>query len=150
MEAGDTVILIENERNLKILLKQLGNRLTSDQLEKIHVISNFEFYLTRGSYETSGVFEQMTKTITPYLEEDIPFRSWANVEWGLLEDPSQIVDWFEKETDKAVQQYGLKVVCAYEAARMPEDMQSVLEKSHPHIMTDDNLTASTSYKNSNK
>jgi MEDS: MEthanogen/methylotroph, DcmR Sensory domain len=145
IEAGDSIILIENERNLKILFKQLENRLTNDQLEKINVISNFEFYLARGSYHAPAVLEQMRKTITPYLESDTPFRSWANVEWGLLEDPSQTVDWFEKETDKAVHEYGLKVVCAYEAARMPNSLQLTLEKSHPYIMTDENFYKSYTY-----
>lgn len=145
IKAGDSIILIENERNLKKLFTQLESQLTNEQLERINVISNFEFYLARGSYQAPAVLEQMRKTITPYLESDTPFRSWANVEWGLLEDPSQTVDWFEKETDKAVHEYGLKVVCAYEAARMPDCLQSTLEKSHPYIMTDENFYKSYTY-----
>ncbi|WP_175990526.1 MEDS domain-containing protein [Bacillus sp. Marseille-Q1617] len=145
IKSGDSVILIENERNIKIIFKQLKSRLTDDQLEKVHAISNFEFYLTRGSYHPPAVYEQLTKTITPYIENGIPFRSWANVEWGSLDDPSQIIDWFEKETDRAVLQYKLKVVCAYGKEKMPAEMQSILEKSHPHIMTDDNLMKSNTY-----
>lgn len=145
VESGETVILIESEKNLKLLFNRLKEKLTDNQLKQVHTISNFEFYLSSGSYHPPAIYEQLIKIYTPYFEGDAPFRTWTNVEWGALEDPAHIVDWFEKETDKVVNEQELTLVCAYEAEKMPADMQSILEKSHPYIMTDEDLIDSTLY-----
>lgn len=146
IEAGDSIVLIENEKNLRLLNKQLNKLLSSSQLEKIQVISNFDFYLSSGGYHPPSIFEYLTKTNTPYLENNISFRTWTNVEWGTLEGPSHIVEGFEKQTDKVVHEFGLTLVCAYEAERMPEDLKSALLKSHPHIMTDEDIHLSPQYQ----
>ncbi|MGF3105428.1 MEDS domain-containing protein [Rossellomorea sp. DUT-2] len=147
IEKGDSVVLIENERNLNVLLKRLNNHLTSDQLKKIHVISNFDFYQSSGSYHPPAIYEQLTKSITPFLENDIPFRSWTNVEWGTLEDPASIIEWFEEETDRAIHEYDLTIVCAYESEKMPDHLEDALKKSHGHIMTDEDIVISKVYSN---
>ncbi|MCA1064906.1 MEDS domain-containing protein [Rossellomorea sp. AcN35-11] len=145
IDTGECVVLIENDRNMNILLKKLSEHLTSDQLRKIQPISNFDFYQSSGSYHPPAIYKQLTKTITPYLENDIAFRSWTNVEWGTLDDPKPIIEWFEAETDKAIHEHNLTVVCAYERERMPEHLEEVLKKSHAHIMTDDDIVPSTVY-----
>ncbi|WP_171050982.1 MEDS domain-containing protein [Bacillus sp. BHET2] len=145
IETGDSVVLIENERNLNELLNRLNDLLTSKQLKKIHVISNFDFYQSSGSYHPPAIYEQLTKSINPFLENDISFRSWTNVEWGRLEDPAPIIEWFEKETDKAVHEHNLTIVCAYEAARMPDHLEEALKKSHGHVMSDEDIVPSTVY-----
>lgn len=145
IEKGDSIVLIENERNLNVLLKQLNNQLTSDQLKKIHVISNFDFYQSSGSYHPPAIYEQLTKSITPFLENDISFRSWTNVEWGTLEDPASIIEWFETETDRAIHEHNLTIVCAYESEKMPDHLEDALKKSHGHIMTDEDIVISKVY-----
>ncbi|UXH43708.1 MEDS domain-containing protein [Rossellomorea vietnamensis] len=146
VEMGETVILIENERNMNVLLKQLKSQLTSEQLEKIQPISNFEFYQSSGSYHPPAIYEQLMKTITPYLENDISFRSWTNVEWGTLEDPTSIIEWFEIETDRAIHEHNLTIVCAYESSKMPDHLEEALKKSHGHIMSDDDIVISSVYR----
>lgn len=145
IKTGDSVILIESERNLNILTPHLKTKLSESEFENIHTMSNFEFYLSSGSYHPPAIYENLIKSITPFLEENIPFRTWTNVEWGTQDDPAHIVDWFETETDKVVHEHNLTLVCAYEAERMPPDLQSILERTHPHIMYDENLTESLSY-----
>lgn len=149
IEKGDSVVLIENDRNLKVLLTQLNNQLTSDQLKRIHVISNFDFYLSSGSYHPPAIYEQLTKSINPFLENDISFRSWTNVEWGTLEDPASIIEWFEEETDRAIHEHNLTIVCAYESGKMPDHLEEALKKSHRHIMTDEDIVISKIYSNTN-
>ncbi|WP_409250787.1 MEDS domain-containing protein [Bacillus sp. SCS-153A] len=146
IENGESVILIESERNLLSLMEILKGKLTEQQFEKIHTISNFEFYLSHGSYHPPAIYEQLTKTVTPYFENDIPFRTWTNVEWGTLQEPKKIVDWFEREVDKVVHEHDMTLVCAYDAEKMPAELQTVLEMSHPHIMTDEDLLNSISYE----
>ncbi|MGM0754309.1 MAG: MEDS domain-containing protein [Bacillota bacterium] len=145
IEKGESIVLIENERNLNVLLKQLNNQLTDDQLKKIKVISNFDFYQSSGSYHPPAIYEQLTKSITPFLENGLSFRSWTNVEWGTLDNPSSIIEWFETETDRVVHEHNLTLVCAYEAERMPEHLEEALKKSHPHIMKDDDIMVSKVY-----
>ncbi|MGR3765545.1 MEDS domain-containing protein [Rossellomorea sp. NS-SX7] len=137
IESGETVILIESEKNLKMLVDRLKEKLTDNQFKQVHAVSNFEFYLSSGSYHPPAIYEQLINIYTPYFEGNAPFRTWTNVEWGGLEDPAHIVDWFEQETDKIVNEQKMTLVCAYEADKMPVDMQSILEKSHPYIMTDE-------------
>jgi MEDS: MEthanogen/methylotroph, DcmR Sensory domain len=143
VKSGETVILIESEKNLIAMNERLKADLTDDQMKRVHIISNFDFYLSSGSYHPPAIYEQLMKIYTPYFNGDTPFRTWTNVEWGVLEDPAHIVDWFEKETDKLVNEQQLTLVCAYEAEKMPADMQAILEQSHPHIMTDEDLIEST-------
>lgn len=145
IETGDSVVLIENERNLNVLLKRLENQLTSSQLERIQVISNFDFYQSSGSYHPPAIYEQLTKTITPYLEKGLSFRSWTNVEWGTLENPSSIIEGFETETDRAIHEHNLTIVCAYDSEKMPDHLEEALKKSHGHIMTDDDIMISKVY-----
>ncbi|WP_175990527.1 MEDS domain-containing protein [Bacillus sp. Marseille-Q1617] len=145
VNAGEMVILIESEKNLKTMAARLKVELTDDQLKQVHMISNFDFYLSSGSYHPPAIYEQLMKIYTPYFNGDAPFRTWTNVEWGELENPSHIVDWFEKETDKLVNEQQLNLVCAYDADKMPPDMQAILEQSHPHIMRDEDLIESTIY-----
>ncbi|MCA1061591.1 MEDS domain-containing protein [Rossellomorea aquimaris] len=148
IEMGETVILIENERNMNVLQKHLNRQLTSSQLKKVHAISNFDFYQSSGSYHPPAIYEQLMKTITPYLENQISFRSWTNVEWGTLEDPCSIIEWFETETDRVVHEHKLKVVCAYDYEKMPEYLGEALKKSHGHLMTDENILSSKVYSES--
>ncbi|MFC7785603.1 MULTISPECIES: MEDS domain-containing protein [unclassified Rossellomorea] len=149
IETGDSVVLIENERNLNVLLKRLKTQLTSSQLERIQVISNFDFYQSSGSYHPPAIYEQLTKAITPYLENDISFRSWTNVEWGTLEEPTSIIEWFETETDRVVHEYNLTVVCAYDSKKMPDQLEDALKKNHGYLMSDENILNSKVYSKAN-
>ena len=145
IEAGESVILIENERNMNILLNKLNSQLASDQMEKVHAISNFDFYQSSGSYHPPAIYEQLMKTITPYLEKKVSFRSWTNVEWGTLEDPCSIIEWFETETDRVVHEHKLTVVCAYDSEKMPDQLEEALKKNHGHIMSDKDILSSKVY-----
>ncbi|UTE77041.1 MULTISPECIES: MEDS domain-containing protein [unclassified Rossellomorea] len=147
IESGEHVLLIENERNMNVFSKELKNRLTSDQLKKVHAVSNFDFYQSSGSYHPPAIYEQLMKTITPFIEKGINVRSWTNVEWGALEDPCSIVDWFENETDRVVHELKLTVVCAYDSEKMPEQLAESLKKNHGHLMTDHDILSSVVYSN---
>lgn len=145
IENGEIVILIENERNMNVLQKRLNTQLTSKQLEKVHAISNFEFYQSSGSYHPPAIYEQLKKTIAPYLEHGISFRSWTNVEWGTLEDPCSIIEWFETETDQVVHEHNMTVVCAYDSEKMPDHLEEALKKNHGHLMSDEDIVPSKVY-----
>lgn len=78
--SGDYVILIENDRIYKILHTELKKRLTAVQMELVHWVNNFDFYYSSGSYHPPAITEYFEKTVQPYVENEISFRSWAHVE----------------------------------------------------------------------
>ncbi|RIW28921.1 hypothetical protein D3H55_20345 [Bacillus salacetis] len=146
VESGESVLLIESERNLMVLEVLLKERLTDKQMQKVNRINNYEFYQSSGSYHPPAIYEQMNIALTPYFKNDIPFRTWTNVEWGTLENPSHIVDFFEEAVDHVVLEKDLTLVCAYDGRKMPEGLHETLALSHPHIMTDEDLVRSVMYK----
>ncbi|WP_252281294.1 hypothetical protein [Peribacillus frigoritolerans] len=85
--AVDYVILFENDRIHPIIHKELSTRLTKDQMELLHFVNNFDFYCSSGSYHPPAIEEYFNKTVQPYVENKISFRSWAHVEWQPWKSP---------------------------------------------------------------
>ncbi|MFJ7940413.1 MEDS domain-containing protein [Peribacillus sp. NPDC096622] len=110
--AGDHVILVENDRIYPLIHKELSTRLTKDQMELLHFVNNFDFYCSRGSYHPPVIEEYFNKTVQPYVENKISFRSWAHVEWATLEEPLHIIEEFERTVDKAVNLLSFPLICA--------------------------------------
>lgn len=145
IEAGEVILLIENERTLPHLIKELKKHLNSEQMQQIHQINNFDFYFSSGSYHPPAIFEYIERTNKPFLDNNIKFRTWTHVEWSTIEGPLNIVKEFEKEVDKLVFENGLIVLCAYDTKGMPDSFKEALLQTHPYIMTDDEILYSDQY-----
>ncbi|MCK2003695.1 MEDS domain-containing protein [[Brevibacterium] frigoritolerans] len=146
--AGDYVILVENDRIYPIIHKELSTRLTKDQMELLHFVNNFDFYCSSGSYHPPAIEEYFNKTVQPYVENKISFRSWAHVEWATLEEPLHIIEEFERTVDKAVNLLSFPLICAYKGERMPEYLKTILLETHPYILEDDDITICEQYLSS--
>ncbi|MEY8734707.1 MEDS domain-containing protein [Peribacillus frigoritolerans] len=143
--AGDYVILVENDRIYPIIHKELSTRLTKDQMELLHFVNNFDFYCSSGSYHPPAIEEYFNKTVQPYAENKISFRSWAHVEWATLEEPLHIIEEFERTVDKAVNLLSFPLICAYKGERMPEYLKTILLETHPYVLEDDDITICEQY-----
>ncbi|MBY6036430.1 MEDS domain-containing protein [Fictibacillus nanhaiensis] len=145
IKAGDSIILIENERMLPHLLRELKKYLTKNEMDKIHRINNFDFYFSSGSYHPPAIFEHINNTIKPYRENNITFRTWTHVEWSTIDGPLAIVEELERGVDQLVSDLNLVVMCAYEEERMPESLRLTLLRTHKFILTDDDILISEQY-----
>ncbi len=146
--AGDYVILVENDRIYPIIHKELSTRLTKDQMKLLHFVNNFDFYCSSGSYHPPAIEEYFNKTVQPYVENKISFRSWAHVEWATLEEPLHIIEEFERTVDKAVNLLSFPLICAYKGERMPEYLKTILLETHPYVLEDDDITICEQYLSS--
>lgn len=143
--AGDYVILVENDHIYPIIHKELSTRLTKDQMKLLHFVNNFDFYCSSGSYHPPAIEEYFNKTVQPYVENKISFRSWAHVEWATLEEPLHIIEEFERTVDKAVNLLSFPLICAYKGERMPEYLNTILLETHPYVLEDDDITICEQY-----
>ncbi|NKE05745.1 MULTISPECIES: MEDS domain-containing protein [Mesobacillus] len=144
--AGDYVIFIENEPLFRSIHKKLKSRLTEDQMKFVHSVNNFDFYYSSGSYHPPAILEYFNKTVRPYIENAIPFRSWAHVEWATMKDPLDIIEDFERIVDEAVNSLSFPLICAYEGAKMPDHLLRILMETHPYVLKDDKFTISAEYQ----
>ncbi|MCM3186489.1 MEDS domain-containing protein [Priestia megaterium] len=147
--AGDYVILIENDRIYPLIKKELDTLLSKDQMKLVHRINNFDFYYSSGSYHPPAIQDYFNKTVQPYVENKISFRSWAHVEWTTMKDPLHLIEDFEKVVDEAVNQLSFPLICAYKGERMPAYLKTILMETHPYVLVEDNLIASEQYQPSN-
>lgn len=143
--AGDYVILVENDRIYPIIHKELSTRLTKDQMELLHFVNNFDFYCSSGSYHPPAIEEYFNKTVQPYVENKISFRSWAHVEWATLEEPLHIIEEFERTVDKAVNLLSFPLICAYNGERMPDYLKTILLETHPYVLKEDDIIVCEQY-----
>lgn len=143
--AGDYVILIENDRVYPIIYKELSTRLTKDQMKFVHFVNSFNFYRSSGSYHPPAIEEYFKKTVQPYVENKLSFRSWAHVEWASMKEPLHLIEDFEKIVDRAVNLLSFPLICAYEGKRMPEHLKTILMETHPYVLMEDEFIVSEQY-----
>ncbi|MED1865370.1 MEDS domain-containing protein [Fictibacillus nanhaiensis] len=143
---GEYVVVIENERIYRMVHKELISRLTPEQMKLVHHVNNFDFYYSSGSYHPPAIFDYFFKTVKSYVDNNQSFRSWAHVEWGTMEDPFHLIEDLERIVDDAVNELAFPLICAYEGERMPEHLQTILLKTHPYILIDEEFNISDQYK----
>ncbi|MEH7883730.1 MEDS domain-containing protein [Bacillus sp. JJ1609] len=149
IEAGDYVIVIENERVYPVIHKELNTRLTEDQMEFVHFVNNFDFYYSSGSYHPPAITDYFNKMVQPYVENKISFRSWAHVEWSTMEDPLHLIEDFEKIVDEAVNLLSFPLICAYKNEEMPDYLTRILMETHPYVLVEDDCIVSEQYQEVN-
>jgi hypothetical protein len=142
LEQGDHILLIESQRIMNILRDELKIRLTREQLSSIHMINNFDYYVSAGSFQPDIIFDHLSNTLQPFFDEEISFRIWAHVEWGQQEGIIPILEEFESKADKVVGELGLYLVCAYDQNRLPDTLEEKLMTSHGYVMSEKDIIVS--------
>lgn len=145
-----TIILIENEKYLPYVMKELKIHLTDKEMVHIHIVNNFDFYFSTGSYHPPAILNHIEKMYKPLLNQKKSIRTWTHVEWSTIEGPLAIVEELEKVVDKLSDDMGLTILCAYEEDGMPESLKLSLLRTHKFLLTDDGVVYSDYYEVENK
>lgn len=143
---GDYILFIENERIYSLIHQELSTLLTKDQMAFVHHVNNFDFYYSSGSYHPPAIVDYFNKTVQKYVENKIPFRSWAHVEWASMKDPLHIIKDLEKVIDKAVNLLSFPLICAYQGEKMPDYLKTILMETHPYVLMEDDFIVSEQYQ----
>lgn len=136
IEQGDGILFIENEPIWKKLRERLTYTLQDNQLNRIHYINNFDFYCQKGNFHSASILEYFTEKTEPYSRSNIPFRTWAHVEWSHQDRIESKITEFENAADALIRQLGIISVCAYDAPRITENLERVLSRCHEYRLTD--------------
>jgi len=145
IHAGEYVILIENERNFQKIYEQLKTKITSVQMKQLHYVNSLDFYFSSGGYHPPVIKEYFNKTIQPFVDNNIPFRSWAHVEWATMEEPYHVIGDVEKMVEYTFNQIPFPLICAYGELKIPETLTTILLENHPYILKEDKLLLSEKY-----
>lgn len=143
--AREPVLFVENERNYQKLQKELSSCFSAEEMKLVNYANSMNFYLSSGSYFPTAIESYFKEVAKPYIEGNIPFRSWAHVEWSTLKGSTHLVEQLERIIDQAVRQYSFSLVCAYELSRTSDELMTALLQTHPYVLKGDHVITSDSY-----
>ncbi|MGE7218541.1 MEDS domain-containing protein [Priestia koreensis] len=138
-------LVIESEKLIPLLFEKLEKTLTKEQLTYIHTINNFDYYCSSGSFQPPVIFDHLSKHLDPFYKNNLSFQIWAHVEWGQQEGVVPILEEFENDADKLVNEGGLYLVCAYDEERVTDVLKLALMKSHPYVISENKIIPSDLY-----
>lgn len=147
---GHGVIFIDNEETFDVVLNELRQKgFSQENLDKIVFANHIDFYGANDIFTIDRVIQTFSKLVQPFIDQEIPLRSWANVIW--LENQCCLLDklkTFEAEADLFVSQIKTFSVCAYDGSMLPSNIHLEMMKNHPYIMTDTEMALSSFYHKS--
>ncbi len=133
----DLVLLVENERNILLIKKELKKQLSKAQLVNVHFINNFDFYWYSGDFHPQTISQYFSQIIDPFLKSGKFVRTWAHVEWDDEKELNDKIEEFEKLADRLVNKKKILSVCAYDSSKIPDRWVSILIKCHNETVTDE-------------
>lgn len=134
--AGDQVMFVENMRIYPMVRRQLEERLTAEQLEKVHYVDNFTFYWKNRSFHPETILAHFIEITGGFQVTDGYVRTWGHIEWGEDQDIVQEIAAYETALEELVSETNGISVCAYDASRLPDDLKKKLLALHNYYMTD--------------
>lgn len=126
----EQVLLVENERNILHIKKEIHKLLSKEELGNVHFLNNFDFYWSNGDFHPQTISLHFSKIINPLSTTGTFLRTWAHVEWGDEEELNEKIEEFEKVADKIVNEKKILSVCAYNRSEIPLTWEPILMKSH--------------------
>ncbi|WP_409300499.1 MEDS domain-containing protein [Peribacillus sp. SCS-155] len=145
IQEGERVIFIENDRLFPLIQKKIPSTIRLNDSDKIHHINNYDFYYSSGDFHPKSINKYFAAVVSPYVEKNIPIRTWAHVEWGNHQEIARIIEEFETEAQVNVSAKKSISVCAYESDRITPEIKNSLMKSHGYYMTDNNINPTNSH-----
>jgi len=133
---NELVLVVENERNMFQIKQEISEQLSDEQLVNVHFINNFDFYWSNGDFHPQTIFRYFTELIDPFLKSGTLVRTWANIEWGDVEEVNDKIEELEKIADNVVQGKNKLSICAYNARKIPHTWKPILANSHCMIITE--------------
>ncbi|MBB5179817.1 hypothetical protein HNQ44_001241 [Planomicrobium koreense] len=141
IKQGDHVLLVENTRIYPMIRKELEQRLTVEELEKVLYIDNFDFYWRNNNFHPRTIMNHFNEVAGPLLESGKAVRTWGHIEWGMQEDIEREIVEYEKELDTIVHEKDAVSVCAYDASKVTDSLKTKLMAVHGLYMTDEKVHA---------
>ncbi|OIK10697.1 hypothetical protein BIV59_13825 [Bacillus sp. MUM 13] len=134
---GDHVIFIENDRNLLHINKVLHKKLSHDEMAKVHIMNNFDFYYSHGNFHPHTVLNYFLTSIAPHHEAGASIYTWSQIEWGNDQEIHNEIEKYGRDLNKYIPNKGVISVCAYDAKRTPESLKKLLMECHGVLLTDE-------------
>lgn len=132
----ELVLLVENERNMIPIKKEIQKQFTKEQLVNFHIISNFDFYWLNGDFHPQTISEYFSKVIDPLLAKGTFVRTWAHVEWGDEKEATIKIKELENGKENLDNEKDILSVSAYDRSKIPCTWGSMLIKCHNVTITD--------------
>lgn len=143
---GDQVLFVENTRVYPMIRSKLEERLTAEEMKKVHYANNFEFYWKNGNFHPPTILAHFEAFIDGLQQASGRIRTWGHIEWGSEQDIEHDIETYETALEVLVPETGAISVCAYDASRLGDDFKSRLMALHSFYMTDEKMTALTEKK----
>lgn len=147
IENKQYILVVENLRNYSKLMGIIATHFSEEQQLTIKVVNNFNYYLSKGDFNTQNIVSHFTKDISFINKLNTTIRTWAHVEWASSEGDAKLLKDFETTADELVMEENLLSVCAYSSMRLTPQLCTTLEMVHQYIMTDDQFSSSPTYQN---
>lgn len=138
----ERIIIIENDRLFPLIQERISSIKNVDSDIILH-INNYDFYYSSGDFHPESINKYFAATVSPYIKNNIPIRTWAHVEWGDQQGISRKIKEFEIQAHKNVTDKKSISVCAYESDRTTPEIKNSLKKSHGYYMTDNDIHSTT-------
>jgi hypothetical protein len=140
IEQDHHVMVIENDRIMPLIEKEINSSFSEEQIDMIHTVNNYDFYCYRGNFHKDTILSYLKNMIAPYLEKGIPIRTWAHVEWRDQEEIFHTIGEYEHEADQLLRDTNFITVCAYDTNRVPKSLKDILLDCHDYFMTDETIS----------
>ncbi|WP_052342759.1 MEDS domain-containing protein [Bacillus sp. EB01] len=93
-------LIIESDRLWLKIKKRLTDIFSAKQLERVIHMKNFDFYFSTGEFHVEAIVNYFSKTLSPFLSNNLGIRTWAHVEWGNGMDMTGKIKQFEQKADE--------------------------------------------------
>jgi ubiquitin C-terminal hydrolase len=150
IEHGHHLLIIEKTTIFQEAAQRIDDLFSSEQKKRIHYLDNYLFYRHYGDFDTNKIVEHFREMFKHFLNQRKTIRTWAHVEWNILDDINRQLAEFEETANCCVDDLGIMSVCAYNSSDLSASLQTRLMRSHEYLMTDSEFVRSHLYKKNSK
>ncbi|WP_162920100.1 MEDS domain-containing protein [Paenisporosarcina cavernae] len=145
IQQNQSILIIDNMRNIPILEGLLKKEFPTAGPQEIHLVNNYDFYLSNGDFNTSTILDHFEKELSRFNNSK-EIRSWAQVEWSSTTPDTEKAEEFESYADEYILDQKMLTVCAYSTQRLTERLHETLASTHLHLLTDTSYEISPLYR----
>ncbi|WP_026696168.1 MEDS domain-containing protein [Peribacillus kribbensis] len=102
------------------------------QLTSLHFINNFDFYWKNGDFHPPTILSHFSSLLDSSRDQYHGIRTWGHVEWRNEEEILEKLEGFEEEVNRRLPGMKAIAVCAYDTARLSENLKSGLLRTHKY------------------
>ncbi|MEH7443683.1 MEDS domain-containing protein [Bacillus sp. JJ1122] len=146
LDRNEQILILESMRNLPKISAIMNSLFTVEQQSSIHLVNNYDYYISNGDFNTQTILEHFEKDLPCYNNSNSSIRTWAHVEWVSTESNAQLITNIEVLANNFVIQERMVSVCAYSSASLSSSLNDALEQDHKYIMSDDDFSLSSLYE----